>query len=370
MTDSPVKIESLADSADLLVIGAGVVGLWCALTAAEKGLRVAVLEAGRAGKGASNGHLGALMPHQPVNWSAKKQDQLEGLMELETQVAILEAETGLSCGYRRSGRVVPLTSEAERARHEDWARDAARHWPALSPSGLPLTWQVTDANPAPGWLAEETGPFGFSFDTLSARISPRLMTAALSARLGQLGVFLHEGQAVREVLASGEVELADSEVLHPRRVILAAGWQSFSMMPGHAAMVKGSGVKGQSALLKPRQPVDPALPVLYGDGAYAIAHDDGLVAVGSTSEKEWNDPHSTDMKLDAVIAAATRLSPALQGAAVIDRWAGVRPKGPTAAPVVGPVEGAPSVILATGGFKITFALAHRMARSAVAFAME
>lgn len=365
-----MKIESLTRDAELLVIGAGVVGLWCALTAHEKGLRVAVLEAGRAGKGASNGHLGALMPHQPVNWSLKKQDQLEGLLELEAEMAMLEAATGLSCGYRRSGRVVPLTSTAERARHEDWARDAARHWPRSSPSGLALTWQVTDANPAPGWLADETGPFGFSFDTLSARISPRLMIAALVARLGQLGVPLHEGEAVREVSASGEVEMVNGEVLRPRRLILAAGWQSFSLMPSHAAMVKGSGVKGQSALLKPRQPVDPALPVLYGDGTYAIVHEDGLVAVGSTSEKEWDDPQSTDTKLDAMIAAATRLSPALQGAEVIDRWAGVRPKGPTAAPVVGQVDGAPNVILATGGFKITFALAHRMARRAVSFAVD
>jgi glycine oxidase len=44
----------------------------------------------------------------------------------------------------------------------------------------------------------------------------------------------------------------------------------------------GGPVKGQAALLDADAPAD--LPLVYHDGVYVIAHDDGHVAVGSTSE--------------------------------------------------------------------------------------
>ncbi|MCB1417780.1 MAG: FAD-binding oxidoreductase [Notoacmeibacter sp.] len=367
MTDSLAKIESIGHSADMVIVGAGVVGLWCALRAQEAGLRVVILEAGKAGEGASNGHLGALMPHQPVNWSAKKQEQLEGLLELEGEVARLEALTGLSAGYRRTGRIVPLTDAGQRERNEAWAQDARRFWPVRSPAGMPLAWNVTDANPAPGWIEPAAAPFGFAVETLSARVAPRRLMAVLRAALA--GISLIEHCPVEAIGSDGGITLANGANFAARRVIVAAGWQSFSLMPGHPGMPEGSGVKGQSALLRPANPADPALPVLYADGVYAIAHDDGLVAIGSTSEKVWDDEAATDHRLDALVAAARRLSPALRDAQVVDRWAGIRPKGPTAAPVVEPVTGAGHVILATGGFKITFAIAHRMARAAVQAAL-
>ncbi|MCB1383014.1 MAG: FAD-binding oxidoreductase [Notoacmeibacter sp.] len=367
MTDSPAKIESLARDADVVIIGAGVVGLWCALRASEAGMKALVIEPGKAGEGASHGHLGALMPHQPVNWSPKKQEQLDGLLELEQEVARLETLTGLSAGYRRTGRIVPLTDAAQRERNEAWAVDARQVWPAHAPGGQHLAWRVMDTNPAPGWICSEAAPFGFAVETLSARLAPRRMMTLLRAALQDVPVM--ENCPAGRVSPDGTIHLTDGTSLRPRRVILAAGWRSFALMPGLAAMPRGSGVKGQSALLRPRAPVDPRLPVLYADGVYAIAHEDGLVAVGSTSEKQWVDDAMTDHRLDELVAKAKTLCPALRGAEIIDRWAGIRPKGPTAAPVVGPLAGAPSVILATGGFKITFALAHRMARAAVTAAL-
>ena len=58
---------SIPATPDVVIIGAGVVGLWCALRAKQRGLSVVVVEKGRIGQGASGGILGALMPHRPVN---------------------------------------------------------------------------------------------------------------------------------------------------------------------------------------------------------------------------------------------------------------------------------------------------------------
>lgn len=363
MTDFSAPVDSLPETADLVIVGGGVVGLCCARAALGAGVNPIVLDAREIASGASNGHLGALLPHQPVNWSPKKQRQLDGLLALEDQVRALEHETGLSCGYRRVGRLSPLRDAGQRQRNIGWCEDAVRHWPSSDPGGQALKWQVVEGNPMPGWLAGEPS-FGSVLDTLSARLSPRQFCAALKASVAGKA-HLAEHCPVERIDPDGAVHLADGRTIRAANVILSAGWRSFGLAADLPGMPAGGGVKGQSALLRPARPVDPGWPVLYDDGVYVIAHDDGLIAVGSTSEKEWDDSDATDHRLETLIEKARTLCPALDGAVVIERWAGIRPKGPTAEPVVQRLESS-RVVAATGGYKISFALAHRMAADAIA----
>ena len=87
------------------------------------------------------------------------------------------------------------------------------------------------------------------------------------------------------------------------------------------------------------------LPVIQGDGLYIVAHAEGGVAVGSTSEKTRDQP-GCDGRLDDLIARARDLCPVLAAAAVTERWAGVRPKAPGNAPMVGRLEGFDRLIVA------------------------
>jgi glycine/D-amino acid oxidase-like deaminating enzyme len=48
---------------------------------------------------------------------------------------------------------------------------------------------------------------------------------------------------------------------------------------------------------------------------------------------------------------------------VIERWAGLRPKGPGPDPVIGAVPDAPGLLVATGGYKIGLALAPLAGRA-------
>ncbi len=61
------------------------------------------------------------------------------------------------------------------------------------------------------------------------------------------------------------------------------------------------------------------------------------------------------------MARATELMPVLHGASVIDRWAGVRPRAMTRAPLMGAWPGRDGHFVANGGFKIGFGVAPRMA---------
>jgi glycine oxidase len=350
-------------SPDIAVVGGGIVGLWCAREAARRGAHVLLIEKRTIASGASGGMLGALMPHQPTGWNAKKQFQLDGLLSLPERVAKLEAETGLTCGYARIGRLMPIGHPEKHRQSAQWVEGAKTHWP----DGC--AWTVEDLNPARGWLADHALPHGVNRDTLSARIDPRRLTAALRAALDtDSRIAIRENTDVVRLGANGTLVLDDGTDITPGATIVAAGTGSFALIDPENPERIGRGVKGQGALLKPATPIDPASPILYDKGVYVIAHENGLIAVGSTSENAFEAPDTTDDKLDAIIAQATALCPALQGATIIERWAGVRPRAEGREPLVGALPGASNAILATGGFKISFAIAHLMADAAVGFA--
>ena len=62
---------------------------------------------------------------------------------------------------------------------------------------------------------------------------------------------------------------------------------------------------------------------------------------------------------------AAELCPDLAGADIVEQWAGIRPRAAGRDPVVGALPGAPRLVVASGGFKITLGIAHKMADAAL-----
>jgi glycine/D-amino acid oxidase-like deaminating enzyme len=214
-------------------------------------------------------------------------------------------------------------------------------------------------------MAPEQAPFGTALDTLAARLSPRAMCRLLAKAI-ENEVEFHFGTGVAAINADRSIMLNDANRIVAGNVLITTGIHSFDLLAPLVSRKTGMGVKGQAALLRPARIIQSAnLPVIYADGLYVIAHADGLIAVGSTSENQWDDAISTDAQLDALLARARTLCPILRDAECIERWAGVRPKHESRDPIVAPLEQAPGVIAATGGFKISFGVAHLMAREAI-----
>lgn len=347
-----------------MIIGAGVVGLWCALKAKQRGLSAVIVEKGCIGQGASGGILGALMPHRPVSWEDIQTFQLEALLSLETEVAELEAATGLTCGYSRCGRVMPVDSEEFLAEHAQWQAGSTRYWPAASRTGQPLSWDIRRGEPAPAWPALKPGFVAYSFDTLSARVNPRGLVKALLASV-QPHVVVAENCPVEKITDAGEVVLEDGTRLSPGKVIVAAGHDSFGLLQPALQCELGWGVKGQAVLLRPQGRLFDDMPVIYSRGIYLVAHDDGLVAVGSTSQRDFKNTDVDEAISQRLVQRAVELCPGLAGAEVVEQWAGVRPRAAGRDPVVGSMPGASNTIVATGGFKITLGIAHKMADAAL-----
>lgn len=356
--------QDLPNSIELLIIGGGVMGLWAAVKAERRGIETLLLDAVRPASGASGGLLGALMAHMPDQWNDKKQFQLEALVALESEVAALEAATGLSCGYSRSGRLIPLPKPHLRPLAERRVPAAAENWRVGDRS---FSWAVRDTSPDPAWLLPEACACGVIEDTLAARVAPRALTAALVAAI-EAGRHVRrvDGLAVHRLLPRA-AECVDGRRIAFGHAIVAAGTGSFDLLTQLGPPLTrplGSAVKGQAALLEAE--IDPGHPVIFLNGLYVVPHEDGRVAIGSTSEDAFDDPLTTDQQLDALLRRATAVSPKLQNARVVERWAGVRPKAIDREPMVGPHPDARQVLALTGGFKVSFGIAHRLADAVLA----
>ncbi|WP_428926931.1 NAD(P)/FAD-dependent oxidoreductase [Marinibacterium sp. SX1] len=321
--------------ADVTVRGAGIFGLSIAWACARHGARVAVVDPHGPGAGASGGVVGALAPHVPENWNAKKAFQFDSLMMAEAFWTDVAMTGGVSPGYARTGRLQPVADSAALDLARARGREAQTLWQGAA------TWQVISAGEALGWAP--VSPTGWLIrDTLTARLHPARAVAALTAALQARGC-----EVVPEAPDRGAVVWATG----------AAGLAELSQAFGRNL---GMGIKGQAAVLDAALPADA--PQLFADGVHVVPHADGKVAIGSTTEREYDDPASTDARLDDVLAAARAAVPALAEAPVIARWAGLRPRARSRAPVLGPWPRREGHFVANGGFKIGFGMAPKVAQ--------
>jgi glycine/D-amino acid oxidase-like deaminating enzyme len=345
-----------APDADVLVVGAGIFGLACARACLARGLSIIVADRDGPGAGASGGLVGALSPHPPERWNPKKVFQHDALQGVEAWWRAVALEGGTDPGFGRCGRLIPLATPAARDHALARAEGALRHWSEAR-------WTLVAPDHLPEWLDPGAGPFGAVWETLSARLHPRRAVAALTAAVTARGGAIRTGWQAEEV-AGGSVRF-DRGTLTARTVVLAAGTGTFPLIAALTSHALGQGVKGQAALLA-AEACDR--PMIYADGLYIVPHADGTVAVGSTSETAFADPHATDARLDALIDRARRISPALRDAPVLERWAGLRPRAPRPDPMLGPLPGHPCVLAATGGFKTGFGLAPAVGTAIAAMA--
>lgn len=332
---------------EITVRGAGVFGLAIAFECARRGAKVRVIETARIGAGSSGGHVGALAPHVPENWNPKKAFQLESLLMAQGFWDAVREIGGGDAGYGRVGRIQPLKDEAAIALARARGEGATALWQGQA------VWEIREIAEFGAFVPPS--PTGLViYDTLSARAAPRAAAHALAAAIRALG---------------GEILIGD----HPDRgiVIHATGAEGLRALSERFGKPVGQGIKGQSALLDGTGLAGlRSAPQVYTDSLHIIAHADGTIAIGSTTEREFDDPSSTDASLEALIAKARALCPALIDAPVIDRWAGARPRAKTRAPMLGAWPDRDGHFIANGGFKIGFGMAPKVAATMADLVLE
>jgi len=220
---APVTTSAgLPASTTVVVIGGGFVGLVAALTLAERGIPVTVLEKGRIAGEQSSRNLGWVRKtsrHAPDVPLATISDRLW---------AAMPERLGADVGYRQAGIMYVARAAGEMAAHEDWIA-SVRH---LSLDSRLLTPREIE-NMAPGG----SGPWVGGICTPSdGRAEPTLASSAIATAAMAKGAVIVEHCAVRALsMTGGTVSGVVTEFGEIRcdQVLLAGGVWSRRFLGNH-----------------------------------------------------------------------------------------------------------------------------------------
>lgn len=334
------------------VIGGGVIGCLTAWYLARQGASVTVFEKGRVGAESSWAGAGILCPIHPWLYPDAFTELVNASLALYPELsARLDAVSGIRTEWRRCGLLIP-EFETDRLSH----RKPALDWSAR------FGWEVRSLDAAALRLAEPllshraTG--GLLWPEVGQVRNPRLLQAVRVAML-QAGVELREGADVEGILEDGRgvsgLRLAAGERVSADHVLLAAGSWSGGLAGKFGIALPVEPVKGQIVLLK-------AAPgalrhIIKHDDAYFVPRVDGRVLVGASMERVGFERGTTDAVVSELLAAAYRIAPGLQGAAIERQWMGFRPGSPDGLPYIGPVPGRNGLWVASGHYRNGVALA-------------
>ncbi|MFF3242569.1 glycine oxidase ThiO [Streptomyces sp. NPDC002870] len=339
----------MSRTSDVLVVGGGIIGLVTAWRAAQRGLRVAVVDP-EPGGGAAQVAAGMLAAVTELHYGEQTLLRLsvESARRYPAFVAELEEASGQRVGYRACGTLAVALDADDRAHLRELHALQRR-------SGLESEWlagrECRRLEPmlAPGVRG------GLRVDG-DHQVDPRRLTAALVTACERAGVVFHRGWVERLSVvrdrAVGAV-LRDAVELTADQIVLAGG--SLSGRLGGVpvdVLPPVRPVKGQVLRLTVPPAYAPFLSrtvraVVRGSHVYLVPRENGELIVGATSEELGWDTTVTAGGVYELLRDAHELVPGITELPLTETRAGLRPGSPDNAPLLGPTA-LPGLHLATG----------------------
>ena len=349
---------------ELLVLGAGVIGLSCAWRAARAGGRVTVLDPAP-GSGSSWVAGGMLAPVSEA-WPGEEALLALGLESAERWPAFaaeLAAAAGRPSGLRTEGTVVAATGAGDRAELDAVAAHLARLGrPVERLTGRELR------RLEPGLGPDVRGGLSVPGDLA---VDNRVLLAALRAACAAAGVTV-TGRAVRTVLDDGAavvgVRTDDGAEIAASTVLVCAGAHSGILHPALDGLVRP--VKGEILRLAVRPgafppPTRTVRALVDGRPLYLVPRDEGGLVLGATQTEVGFDTTVTVGGVRDLLRDAERILPGIAEYALVESAAGLRPGSPDNLPLVGAL-GPAGLLVATGHHRNGILLAPVTADTVVA----
>ena len=329
------------ETADVAIIGGGVIGLSIARALRQRGIReVMLLERGRLGAEASWAAGGMLAPQVEADHADEFFRLACASRDLYPAFArSLQEETGIDVELDRSGTLcLGFTSndEEELRRRQQWQ----------ATEGLSVEWLSGDEarRLEPCLSANVTSALRLPNDW---QVENRRLVKALVGANQKLGVPLVTDCAVSGLRIEDEkvrgVETSKGFVRAEVVVVAAGAWSSLIKSAG-LRPIQIEPVRGQMLCFSRDSNVDfnIARHVIYSPRGYLVPRRDGRVLAGSTAEHVGFEKRVTDDGINAIKTMAKEIAPAIAGLSLVSSWAGFRPRAKDDLPVLGPrqeVEG-------------------------------
>jgi len=332
---------------DVIVVGAGSIGLGCAWRAALAGAAVVVVDPSPE-RAASRVAAGMLAPAGEAAFgeTALLRLNLASWRRWPAFVAELEAATGVSTGYWQCGSLFVARDADDRAALEREHRFR---------ESLGLTVQLLSASECralePGLAPSVRGGMLAASDH---QVDPRRLLDALRAACAAAGVRFVQGQAalcVHHGRATG-VDVDGATALRAGAVVLAAGcWSAHVEGAPRDVLPPVRPVKGQVLRLRASAAQPLLSHVVRGvEHGYIVPRRGGEVVVGSTVEERGFDTSFTARAAYELLRDAHELVPDVLELDIVELCSGLRPGTPDNAPIVGQTA-LPGLIAATGHYR-------------------
>jgi len=330
------------ETADVVIVGGGVIGLTIARALRRRGVRdVVLLERGQLGAEASWAAGGILGPQI-------EGDRADDFFQLACASRDLYPAFANALN-EESGTDVELylafTEEEEsKIRHRyDWQTKAGLAVELLSAAEARAL--------EPCITAKVRGALLFPNDV---QVENRKLVEALRIANEKLGGGVVTDCEVRAVrVEQGKVcavETPLGRISAPIVVLAAGAWTSLINSPDASLpAIEMEPVRGQMLCFAARPPI--ARHVLYSSRGYLVPRRDGRVLAGSTAERVGFERSVTGEGMNAIKTMALEIAPTVAGLPLVGSWAGFRPRAADGLPVLGQWDGVEGLFYATGHYR-------------------
>ena len=340
---------------DVVVVGAGVIGLACAWRIAERNRSVAVLDPAP-GSGATWTAAGMLAPVTEFGYGEQSLLRLNlvSAQRYPRFAADLIQATGRDIGYARCGTLQVAWDSADLASLRDLheqhralglraelisGRELRRYEPALA-SGLPGALHAPDDHQVDNRALHQT------LLAAAAHAGAEL----LARSVGRVSVV--DDRATGVTLIDADMK-ADGETVAAQWVVVAAGAHTRRLGGLPASLTTPvRAVKGQTLRLRTAGPLlsHVVRGSVKGSPVYLVPRASGEIVVGASSEDAGFDTRPRTGAIYELLRDAFALVPGLAESSWEGVSTGLRPGTPDNAPMIGPTS-IDGLIMATGHYR-------------------
>jgi glycine oxidase len=343
------------DSADIIVIGAGIIGCAIAYELALRGARVRVFDARDIALGATQASAGVLAPYIEAHEEGALRDLCTRSLALyDDFIARLRQDAHGPTQYFRTGTLETASDDASAARLKATAA-------ALDGMGVRAEYlESADVRRAEPALAPET-PGGLLVHT-HGFVGARELAHALAEAAGRRGTPVERTCAVHRVTSdkTGISLDTDNGVVRASTIVLAAGSWTGQIPIAGVKPPPVRPVRGQ--LLSLNWIGEPLKRVVWGPSCYLVPWTNGSLLVGATAEEAGFDERATVAGVRDLLDAVSELVPRAWQAGFSGVRVGLRPATPDELPMIGRSTVMDGLVYATGHYRNGILLAPLTAK--------